>query len=254
MKAFVGIPPVAELYPYGAVCTGLRTMGVDLLPASNPLDGDLLVTWSPWKRSRREAIYLHYQREKRPIIVMENGWLSPLNRSYFYQIARDGWNGTGYFADLGTHRWNAWGVECKPWKAHDLERVALIAGQRGHPWDDRSSPPGWHEKVQLPGLPEHRIIRRPRDASVPLDVQLGIATELHTWSSNAASHAIVAGVPVIQHGPNLAVAALASRPGEILRCPDREAELARLAWSQFRADEIATGEPFQIMMMARRYA
>lgn len=256
MKAFVAIPPVAELYPWGAVCAGLRALGHDILPATQPLDGDFLITWSPWRRSRREAIMLHYQRDRRPVIVMENGWLSPIHGKAYFQMALDGWNGAGIFPAGYSERFHSWDVPLKPWQQGNDKSawVALVAGQRGHPFDDRSSPIDWHKTVALADWPENRIVRRDRDSPVPLAKQLAVTAEAHVWTSNLASHAIIAGVPVVQHGPNLMVSNLASRPGQMLRCPDRAPELERLAWAQWSTEEIMGGYPLAMLLLYRERA
>ena len=46
--------------------------------------------------------------EGKPVIVMENGWLSPVSQVPYWQLARDGWNGTGTFPAGGPDRWRSW--------------------------------------------------------------------------------------------------------------------------------------------------
>ena len=207
-------------------------------------DADLLVTWSPWNGSRRAALQSSYKAVGKTVVVMENGWLSPMTQLPFYQVARDGWNGTGLFPPGDAERWRQWNVTKKPWRRDDTG-VVLIIGQRGHPTDRRTSPPGWEATV----LPDHpRALRRPRECRHPLADHLAMASQVHVWSSNAASHAIVAGVPVVQHGPNLMVTNLASRPGEPLRRPERAGELQRLSGAQWSAVELESGEPFSRLL------
>ena len=182
------------------------------------LGAGALVTWSPWHGSQRQALEHRYRAEGRPVIVMENGWLSPVSQVPYWQVARDGWNGTGTFPDGGPARWRSWGLSELPW----VQRTgyALICGQRGHPSDARTALPGWHERLQAGQLP---VVRRPRDATRPLLADMQGAAEVHVWTSNAASVAIMLGIPVVQHGPNLMVSALASRPGAPLYRGDRGA-------------------------------
>lgn len=256
-SVFNAVPPDDERYAArAAVTAGILRAGFKVLPSSHQaLDADILVTWSPWKRSRREAMALHYQRAGRPVIVMENGWLSPLHIpplavEPYYQLALEGWNGTGRYVVGDATRWQSWGVRLQDWQPRRLghDGYALIIGQRGHPFDDRSAPPGWHESLKLDGVDEKWIIRRGRECGVPLAKHLSGAAEVHVWSSNVATQALIDGIPVIQHGPNLMTSELASRPGKPLVEPDRAPVFERLAWAQWEAAEIATGEPFARLM------
>lgn len=251
MKIFVAIPPVADLYPYGHVCAGIRALGHTLLDFNTQMEGDALVTWSPWNRSRRAALVRHYADARRPVIVMENGWLTPLllppiGCEQFFQVALGGWNGTGTYPVDGPDRWASWRLTMDAWTNRIAGRngYALVIGQRGHPFDTRSAPPGWENQLQLPGIEERFVIRRPRETVIPLAKHLSGAAEVHVWTSNVATHAILDGIPVIQHGPNLMTSELASRPGQALQRGDRRAVLERLAWAQFTMPEIGSGEPF----------
>lgn len=253
MKIHVAIPPVEDLYPCRAVHAGLKRLGHTILGNDRPLDADMLVVWSPWRKSRREALFSHYQNEKRPILVMENGWLSPIRRVPFYQIAFDGWNGTGRFFAGGAERFASWGVRIAPWTR--LERhlgfgLVLVAGQRGHPYDARTALPDWHVTVDLG--PGGQILRRPHDCVRALSVDLAAAAEVHVWTSNVAAHAILAGVPVVQHGPNLMVSKMASRPGQPLYRGNRIEELERLAWAQWEIGDIISGRPFEWLLAHRQ--
>lgn len=240
----LAIPPVDENYPWRAAKAGLERlgftvhMGIDLL-------ADALVTWSPWHGSRRQALESSYRAAGKPVIVMENGWGSPIAGVPYFQAALDGWNGTGRFPAGGPERRASWPAPLLPWQNNPAGYV-LVIGQRGHPCDNRTSPVGWHQTLHFDGP----IIRRPRDATRPLAADLSGAREVHVWTSNAASHAIWAGIPVVQHGPNLMVSALASRPGQPLFRGERTAELDRLAWAQWTSAEISTGEPFARLLAA----
>lgn len=247
MKVHVAIPPIRELYPIDGVLAGLRRLGHRIIGNQAPLDADFLVVWSPWARSRREALFLSYKRAGKPVLVMENGWLSPIHGVPYFQVAHDGWNGTGHYLVDNLSRWDRWNLVPLPWiepRPLELGHRALVIGQRGHLFDHRTSMPGWHRMLQIDGLPEGRIIRRDRDASLPLQDELVTADSVHTWSSNAASWAIMYGVPVVHYGENLMVKAMTSRPGGPFWLGDREPALRRLAWAQWSLLEIEGGEPF----------
>jgi hypothetical protein len=240
----LAIPPVDDAYPWRAVSAGLQRLGMFVMVGAH-VDCDALVTWSPWNGSRRQALQGRYAADGKPVIVMENGWLSPISGVPFWQVARDGWNGTGRFSAGGGARWRSWVLTEQPWVTR--EGYALICGQRGHPTDPRTAVPGWHERLQAGQLP---VVRRSRDAMRPLLADLKGASEVHVWTSNAASAAVVLGIPVVQHGPNLMVSAMASRPGEPLYRGDRGPELERLAWAQWSQQELEGGGPFDRLLAA----
>lgn len=241
----LAIPPVDDLYPWRAAEAGLKRLGLAVYKGHEAM-ADLVVTWSPWNGSRRQALQCHYNGAGKPVIIMENGWLSPIQSVPHFQVALDGWNGTGRFPAGGPERRRGWAAPPIPWRDNPDGHV-LVIGQRGHPSDQRTAAPGWHMTL---GPFDRPVIRRPRDATRPLLADLQGAREVHVWTSNAASHAVMAGIPVVHHGPNLMVATLASRPGQPLFRGDRTAELDRLAWAQWTAAEISTGEPFARLLAA----
>lgn len=244
--ACLAIPPVDDLYPWKAARAGLEKLGLHVVMGGDAiLEADLLVTWSPWNGSRRQALQFNYARANKPVIVMENGWLSPIRSVPYFQVAFDGWNGTGRFPAGGSGRWSSWGLAEYPWTDRK-DGVILVCGQRGHPSDDRTAPPDWHESLKVEG----RVLRRPRDCLTPFVQHLAVAQECHVWSSNIASHAVRAGIPVIQYGPNLMVSAMASQPGAPHYRGDRTKEFQRLAWAQWNADELAAGIPFARLLEA----
>lgn len=232
------MPPLED-YPHRSLVAGLSRLGYSCEFGKGSMAADLLVVWSPWNGSHRQLLQRHFVTNGRPVIVMENGWLSPIRGVPYYQVALDGWNGTGRFVTGDAARWESFDLAESPWT--DREGHVLVIGQRGHPWDNRTAPLDWH--AQLP-VDAKNVLRRPRATSRPLAADLAGACVCHVWSSNAASHAVMAGVPVIRHGPNLMVAALASQPAEPLFRGERQAELSRLAHAQWNPSELETGEPF----------
>lgn len=244
VRARVLVPRTLQ-YPWSAVDAGLRRAGVETTDRG---DEDILVTWSPWAQTPRAHAEREFRAAGKPVICCENGWLSPIQGMPYYQLGLDGWNGTGRFPPGDDRRWGSWGLRLRPWRLRTSGN-ALIIGQRGHPWDARTMPPRWLDEFTPDcGRP---VIRRPRDATRPLAADLEDADVVHTWSSNAASWAVVAGVPVVQHGPNLMVSALASAPGALCRYTGpREPVLERLAWAQWSEEEISSGEPFRRLLEA----
>lgn len=236
MRACLAVPAALE-YPHAALVAGLKRCGYEITLDQR---ADVLVTWSPWRRSKREALASIFAKSDRPVIVAENGWLSPIDETRYFQLARNGWNGEGSFPIGPPGRWRRWGIEPAPWRWSGDH--VLVIGQRGLPDDPRTMPTGWFMRVPI--VTRLPVIRRAPSCGAPLSLQLADAAECHVWSSNAAAWAVLAGVPVVQHGPVLMVSELASPPGVPLRRPYRGHVLERLAWAQWSETELATGEPF----------
>lgn len=242
LKVLIHLPCRPE-YPHGAIRGGLLKAGHQLVDM--PDKADALITWSPWIGTTRRALQRQFEGSGRPVVVAENGWINPIRDEPYYQVALGGWNGTGHFPIGDGSRWSSWGVDLAPWVERPVRR-ALVIGQRGHPSDDRTCIPGWHKSVNV-DCPH--AMRRDPGASWPLAEDFKAASHVHVWTSSAASHAIIAGLPVVQHGPNLMIDALASRPGEDIVRPERLPVLERLAWAQWSGEELATGEPFARLLV-----
>lgn len=232
-------------YPHQAIVRGLAAIGYEpvFLHQAGGLDlggADLLVTWSPWEGSMRKRITDIIASRGKPVIVMENAWL-PIGAVPMFQVARDGWNGTGRFTSGGPERWRSWGIhDPEPWRFDLYGCPAVIIAQRGHPTDRRTAPPGWEMTVNLPSPWE---IRK-RDETEPLIDQLRRAREVHIWTSSVGALALHLGVPVVLHGPNHMLAELMSKPEEPMLPDNRLEVFQRCAWAQWTASEIATGLPF----------
>lgn len=225
-----------------ALRRGLERLGYEIGSQEN---SDVLVTWTPWKRSIREIWADRFRANGRPVIVCENGWLSPIRNIRYFQLALDSWNGEGTFPAGDATRWRTWLQQVKQWKRSGEH--TLVIGQRGHPEDRRTAPPNWLENVTISSdLP---VVRRFKGCMVPLEDQLALARECHVWSSAVAHKALLMGVPVIQHGPTLMGQALTSKPGDPLKFgTGRRQEFERLAWAQWNEEELATGEPLRRLL------
>ncbi|MGK9169764.1 hypothetical protein KXR53_25855 [Inquilinus limosus] len=203
---------------------------------------DVLITWSPFRGSKRWRAFQAAKAAGSRVIVMENGWLSPIGDTWYFQMAFDGWNGTGHFPDGGPERWASWNVPLRPWRRDG--RHVLVLGQKQQPMSDpRRMPPGWAQSVRLPT--RRPVIRRMPSAGRPLAEDLRDAHCTVTWTSTAVFKGLVAGIPAFHCGPNTLCPEL-SKFGldvEAPIFPDRQPVFERLAWCQWSAAEIATGEP-----------
>jgi hypothetical protein len=129
-----------------------------------------------------------------------------------------------------------------------------------------ASPHGWAEDVmrrlkQITGRP---VSLRPhpetRNGPVPamsLEEDLEDCWAVVTWASGAAVKAIIAGVPVFYAAPHWILSGAAKRDLREIETPwrgDRRPHLERMAWAQWRVDEIASGAPFRRLLGLDREA
>jgi hypothetical protein len=97
-------------------------------------------------------------------------------------------------------------------------------------------PEGWSEKA----LNRHGGRVRPhpgRGEGVPLAADLARAGRVVTWGSGAAIRALMWGIPVISEMPRWIGQQNNTEEGRL-------AMFRRLAWAQWRLEEIANGGPF----------
>lgn len=240
MRALVHVPR-DDRYPWQAVDAGVRAAGL------RPVTGspwDVLVTWSPWVRSPRERL----ARMSRTVVVLENGWLSPIQGKRYYQVQLNSWNrGHGArFVGGGPERWQSWGVHLAPWR-HHLRAPYMVLGQAGHPYDRRSAAPNWANEILDYYAPAGAFLR-PKASGTLLSQDIDRAGAAVTWSSNAASWCLVHGLPVIAYSETLMTRDLAVGPGEPWLPGDRESVFSALAWAQWNAEELASGEPFRRLL------
>jgi hypothetical protein len=213
------------------------------LPARFEPD-DVAILWAPFIGTFRNAIWHAVRAAGGRVIIVENGWLSPIGRQKYYQIALDGWNGTGRFAAGDAGRWASWNIDLKDWR-RDGETILVIEQRsKGINGDPRAMPPGWAQSVEP--RTTRRIVRRTRATEEPLDRQLDQAFATLTWTSTVAIKGLIRGVPAFLCGPQLNCSEL-MKPGlDVDRpvYPDRLPVFERYAWQQWSEDEVRSGEPF----------
>lgn len=223
-----------------AACERLGPTATELPERFGP--DDVLLTWSPFRLSKRWAAHRDVRAAGGRAIILENGWLSPPGRPRHFQFALDGWNGTGRFPDGGPGRWAGWGVALQDWRRDG--RHVLVLGQKAQSISDpRRMPAGWAQSLRLDTA--RPVLRRMPSAARPLAEDLRGAHCTVTWTSTAAIQGLIAGIPAFHCGPNTLVPEL-STPGlgvDSPTYPDRLPVFERIAWCQWSAAEIATGEP-----------
>lgn len=218
---------------------------------------DVLVIWNRYGTGARVADL--FERAGRPVIVAENAYVPHPSGAPTYAIALDHHNGAGRWPVGGPERWASWGVELAPWRDPARPGVALVAPQRGIGPPGVAQPARWVERV----LPEvaararggHIVRAHPgRHAPpVPLADHLAAAAVVVVWASRVGIEALLAGVPVV-HGLERWIGAPAAGHGlKFVSDPrrgDRLAMFERLAWAQWRLEEIAAGVPFRRLLLS----
>ncbi len=267
MRAFSFIRP-APWYRAQAFHAGLRRAGFEVFEGKveRPNPGDVLLIWNRYAHTH--DIATRFEREGGTVLVAENGYLGIGGTSpkfdvhpggpkpeHFYALAVGGHNGQGRWPDGGPERWERLGIELRPWRASGDHVLVLPNRSFGIP--GRSMPDRWAEKAaeRLRKQTRRPVVIRAHPGNNapprPLEADLAGAWAAVVWSSNAGLHALVAGVPVFCEAPFWVGKAAAARGTvESPETPDRLPMFRRMAWAQWRVEEIETGEPFARLLAA----
>lgn len=236
MKAYLNLrhhnSDRAGLFQRGLIRLGYQpVMG---LPADQPDDDDLFCTWN---RIGQGDVYA---RRFRKVLVAENAtWGNDFAGGQWLTLCRDQHNLSSSVTDRGHERWDRLGVEPEPFRASG-ETVILC--QRGIGAAPVAQPPQWPEQAfrKYGG----RIRRHPgRFPGKPLEDDLAHAGKVITWGSGAAVKALLMGIPVTSELPGWIGEQDNTDAGRL-------AMLRRLAWGQWRHEEIASGEAFACALSA----
>lgn len=221
---------------------GLERIGYEVLRGSTttPADGDVLVTWNRIGSGQTAA--LAFEARGLPVLVAENAaWGNDFAVGHWYSLARNFHNTAGRFLVGGNDRWDALGVELAPWRTGGGEVVILAQRSIGTP--PVAMPRDWPERAQA--ATGGRIRRHPgTKPCTPLEADLAHAREVVTWGSGAAIKALLMGVPVRSDMPNWIGEQDNTDAGRL-------AMFRRLAYAQWRLDEIASGEAFEWLLSSR---
>lgn len=243
-------------YRRDAFLTGLKRAGYDVGPHPRPESkADLLVIWNRYGSFEMRADA--WERAGGTVIVAENGYIgADAHNHQLYAMSAHGHNGSGWFPIGAEDRFKPLNVDVQPWQQNEDGHL-LICGQRGIGSRSMASPPDWHVHTQR-ALAEHKTKVRlhpgNHEAVVPLKDDLAGARACVVWSSSSGVKALVSGIPVVYAAPFWICEGAAVKLGNfkrdlILLRDDhaREIALQRMAWAQWRVDEIATGEPFVLI-------
>jgi hypothetical protein len=233
-------------YRRDAFVAGLQRLGFRIQAGAPlaPIGNDVLVTWNRYGPSDKTA--RTFEARGLPVIVVENGYLGnefahhPGRRWYAMSLGQH--NGAGVWPQGGRERWDALGIELKPWRTGGAELVALP--QRGIGPPGVAMPPTWTRGAQKLA----RVRPHPgRHAAADLERDLAKARAVITWGSGAALKALAWGIPVF-HSFKQWIGAPAARlldlidQGPVRDDEARLAMFARLAWAQAELREIESGD------------
>lgn len=252
-------------YRRDVFCAGLEAAGYKLHDrVATPKPDDVLVTWNRYGEWHREA--LRWEQHGARVIVAENGYLGK-------QWADDSWyalslwhhagKGVWPYSDVrGTEqrsagpevdtafadRWDSIGVNLLPWRPDGGE--VIILHQRGIGEPGIKSPHQWHELMRA-RIKKARVRVHPGAGNtIELEHDVRDASAVVTWASGAALRCMAWGIPVWydMHGWIGESAARHVRLyGDLPPVRDDDARLLmfrRLAWAQWRLEEIGSGKAF----------
>lgn len=229
---------------------GLKAAGYQVVTTlSDPQPGDVLVIWNRYTTYDDRA--KQFERAGARVLVAENSYLAGAIDGKWHALALGHHNGAGTWVDGGPERWDALGVDLRPWRRGN---EVLIIAQRGIGEHGIASPRGWAEETQRKIGGRIRPHPGKEKPAIPLVDDLANACCVVTWASSAALVALMFGVPVFHAMPKW-IGASAGRPlaewGQEPRRDD-EARLAmfrRLAWAMWRVEEIESGKAFRHLLV-----
>jgi len=215
----------------------------------------------PASHARGAIIYEHRYRTRKPIVILERGFV---RRGEYYGVALDGLNGLGYFGNENSppDRWEKLDYEIKPWK--DGGDYVLVCGQV--PWDasvQHVDHVHWcRETVErIKGLEipvkfrPHPLVRGKvnfmlDESESTWEQDLAGARAVVTFNSTSGALAVLDGIPIFAADPGSIAYPIANKEltRESLENPDRpnrEQWAYDLAYAQWTAEEMKTGEPWE---------
>jgi hypothetical protein len=251
-------------YRHDAFVTGLRAAGYEVhgdAPTFPAKLGDVMVCWNRY--GHIEQIADRFEAEGGTVLVAENGYIQGRHDGGdYYALAARGHNGSGHWHVGGPERWNALGVELKPWRTEG--KYILVAANRSFGMRGFAMPADWAERtadaLRKTTKRDVRVRLHPGNGrpAVPLEHDLANAHCVVIWSSSVGVKALIEGIPVVCAAPwwickrashdDFAVA------GGYMSDFDesREQAMHALAWAQWTTAEIASGEPFDYLLRATR--
>lgn len=242
------LPTESGHYGHDTFNEGFAAIGyLPVTKLHTPTPEDLLLLWN---RTGPNGIRAnHFEAAGGRVLVAENGYFGKHWRgSQWYALALTHHNTLAQWATPDPSRWRSFSVELSPWREPGGETVILA--QRGIGEPGIQSPTHWHTQ-QNKAIPRARVRLHPGKAAVaanaiPLELDLVGASEVLTWASAAAMHALVWGIPVYYGYPKW-IGAIAARravlygDGPFTDDACRLAMFENLAWHMWRREEVKCG-------------
>lgn len=256
-RAFVDIKDTPH-YRKDSFINGLARLGYIVVQGQPDRDmrpEDVLLTWN--KMSRAGAAVARAKAAGAALIVAENGYYGKDAQGVqAYALALDGHNGSGRWFVGDDSRLKVLDIPFQPWRTTATGKV-LIADQRGIGSALMRSPPNFVHTASafLRGQGRSAYVRpHPGQNKPPRTLMQDLEDKeaLVVWSSNAATEALIAGVPVHYAAPAIVTQGAARRlttPFLWNREKDTRPEaFQRMAWAQWFLDEITSGEAFRTLL------
>ena len=259
----------APWYRRDVFARGLSVAGhaVTFGAPDKPNEDTLLVLWNRYADGN--AIAEQVENAGGKVIVAENGYIGEGGTHpkfdvhpggpkphHYYALANNWHNGGGTWNVGAEDRWSKLGIEIKDWRQSG--EYILVCPNRSFGVPGRMMPVDWAERIAKQLTKEYalpvRIRAHPGNDSPKhvLSNDLKGAAMVVVWSSSCGVHAMVEGIPVLCEAPYWICKSAAPTVRQVAEdAPhtlDREAALRALAWAQWRCDEIATGEPFKVLL------
>jgi len=247
----------------------------------NSMDADVAVIWSVLWNGRmlpNKQVWDHYRAQNKPVIVLEVGGLK---RNETWKIGLNGMNRDGDFGNQNSDsdRWDTLGLKISPWKTGGDDGAVIICGQHGasEQWKHNKPVQEWMIDVarDIRKCSSRRIVFRPHPRFPvkpdyiaefmntmivnPMKISdtydnydftnaLRGAWAVVSYSSNPATEAVLAGVPVFvsEHsmcwdvGNNVNDLSTIENPER----PDRTQWCNDIAYSEWTIQEIKDGIPW----------
>lgn len=210
-----------------ALVEGLRACGLKVKDGFPTEANGVFVTWN--RSGVAELCARNFERAGKRVVVLENSSWNGLVPGKWLHLVPHRHNTAGVFRIGDSTRWDSLGIKLEQWRPEGGETVALA--QRGIGSPPTAMPKDWPLRQRC------RVRRHPgRGATIEsLRDDLAKCSRVVTWGSGAAIHALAWGIRVKSEMPNWI--------GEQDNTDEgRLAMFRRLAWAQWRLEEIASGE------------
>lgn len=238
--------------------SGLRNIGADIVQTApaQPGPDDVLIIWNRYGHYEAEA--RRYEAAGGQVIVVENGYIGKdHNGLQLYAMALSQHNGAGWFPVGEAERWKQQHITLHPPRTGGKEIVILPS--RGIGPQGVAQPRDFEQRARLKlqgcGYPVRVRAHPGQKLAEPLARDLRDAAAVVTWASGAAIKALALGIPVY-YAFEKWIAAAACHLGFNVNHPVpveealRYHSFHRIGWAQWSVEEIACGEPFNVLLSA----